>query len=86
MQQSTEKATTGTSDGSEGDESGINYLMEELKYSIPSIDEAMSFADIMNQVQVLDYNVVVFNTTPTGHTICLLSLPTILEKALGKVM
>lgn len=67
------------------DSDPFSAMFADLQNSIPGIDEALSFSELMKQVDSMDYDVVVFDTAPTGHTLRLLSFPTILETAFKKV-
>ena len=71
--------------GADGGLGGMNSIMKDLTQSVPGIDEAMSFAEIMKRCQTMDYDCIVFDTAPTGHTLRLLSFPSTLEKALRKI-
>ena len=60
-------------------------FMKEFGNAIPGIDELVSFAELMRHVQRLDFDITVFDTAPTGHTLRLLALPGMIENALNKV-
>ncbi len=54
--------------------------------SVPGIDEAIVFMDLLRMSQSMEAEVVVFDTAPTGHTLKMLSFPNVLEKGLEKLM
>nr|QSE03618.1 ATPase GET3 [Metchnikovella dogieli] len=62
-----------------------NGFMTELLSTFPGIDEAMGFAFIMRLIKKMKYDVVVFDTAPTGHTMRFLQFPAMLETALKKL-
>ena len=60
-------------------------LMKEFSNAIPGIDEAMSFMELMKHTRRMEFEVTVFDTAPTGHTLRLLALPGTLDRAMAKL-
>lgn len=65
-----------------GSPEAVSAMMGDIGNAIPGIDEAMAFGTLMRSVREMEYDVVVFDTAPTGHTMRLLGFPGLLEKGL----
>ena len=60
-------------------------LFEDIKNSIPGIDEALAIGLLLQVIDKMNYSLVIFDTAPTGHTLRMLSFPKVLESAFGKL-
>ena len=54
--------------------------------NIPGIDEASSFGAIMKSLDEYKFDLIIFDTAPTGHTLRLLDFPRILDKGIKKLI
>ena len=80
-------ATSGTMEGmSDNDKNQTKSFMNEILGSIPGIDEASSFGAIMKSLDQYKFDVIIFDTAPTGHTLRLLDFPRILDKGIKKLI
>lgn len=75
----------GAANGSQSLGAGLGLPREiaDVISGIPGVDEAMAFGTLMRSVTEMDYDVVIFDTAPTGHSIRLINFPSLLEKGLG---
>jgi arsenite-transporting ATPase len=61
-------------------------ILRQAATTLPGIDEVTVFVEIMREVKRLRYDVVVFDTAPTGHTLRLLALPSTLNESVDRLM
>jgi arsenite/tail-anchored protein-transporting ATPase len=62
----------------------MNQFQEWLS-GIPGIDEATALSTAITHIESGKYDLIVFDTAPTGHTLKLLALPDILEQGIDKL-
>lgn len=65
---------------------GLEEFAGLLDNAPPGIDELVALTQVMELVRYGDFDRVVIDTAPTGHTLRLLSFPEFLDEFLGKVM
>ena len=60
----------------------MESIKEEVDSSelvLPGLDEAIAFDELLKHVENPAWDVIVFDTAPTGHTLRFLSLPELIE-------
>lgn len=67
-----------------GDE--MKGMISSVTGKLPGIDEAMSLSYIVKIIKTFNFDKVVFDTAPTGHTLRLLSLPKTINDFLSKIV
>lgn len=77
-----EKEVENTTEGL-GDEMILEF--RQWVSSVPGIDEAMALSAVLKHVESGEYEMIVFDTAPTGHTLRLLQLPQVLKLGLEKL-
>ena len=75
----------GTAEDGESLKSVVGIL-KSAATTLPGIDEVTVFVEIIREVKRLHYDVVIFDTAPTGHTLRLLALPHTLNDSVDKLM
>ncbi|KAL3817114.1 hypothetical protein ACHAXA_009945 [Cyclostephanos tholiformis] len=78
--------------GGDEDDGGTNNDMvkkitqfQEWLSGIPGIDEATALSSAIEHIESDRYDIIVFDTAPTGHTLKLLGMPDILQAGIEKL-
>jgi len=75
----------------EEDEEGNNDMLKKIEQhqewlsGIPGIDEATALSSAIEHIESDTYDLIVFDTAPTGHTLKLLGMPDILQAGIEKL-
>ncbi len=80
--------SSSSNDEIEDDDNSILGKIKSIKewiVGIPGIDEATALSAAITHIESGKYDMIVFDTAPTGHTLKLFHLPDILEKGLEKL-
>jgi len=73
----------------EMDSLGMKDLKDLIETAPPGLDEAAALAEVtqfINSSQYADFDRIIFDTAPTGHTLRLLTLPDFFDGFLGRIM
>ena len=76
------------SEEKEGEEESLEEKIHQFQdwlSGIPGIDEATALSSAIEHIESGEYDIIVFDTAPTGHTVKLLGLPDILQVGLDKL-
>ena len=67
----------------------LNDMKSDIKTAdmiLPCLDEALAFDELLKHMENPTWDVVVFDTAPTGHTLRFLSLPELIEAWSGRLL
>jgi len=53
---------------------------------LPGLDEALAFDFLLRYVESQEYDIIIFDTAPTGHTLRFLSLPSLTDRWISRMM
>eukprot|EP00548_Thalassiothrix_antarctica_P004497 CAMPEP_0194135550 /NCGR_PEP_ID=MMETSP0152-20130528/5651_1 /TAXON_ID=1049557 /ORGANISM="Thalassiothrix antarctica, Strain L6-D1" /LENGTH=543 /DNA_ID=CAMNT_0038831849 /DNA_START=59 /DNA_END=1690 /DNA_ORIENTATION=+ len=77
--------------GDSSNDDGENTMKEKINSfqswlsGIPGIDEATALSQAITHIESGNYDIIVFDTAPTGHTLKLLALPDIIQAGITKI-
>jgi arsenite-transporting ATPase len=72
--------------GMGGMDMGMMQEQMDMASMSPGIDEAAAFDKFLQYMTTDEYDIVIFDTAPTGHTLRLLSFPEMMDSWVGKMI